>query len=127
MPSYDYRCNQCGRTFALFFKSVRDYETAEPRCAHCQSAAVIRRIRRVAIARPSRDMSGFSANEMLSVLEGGNSREIGTMFQQVAETTGVDPGESYREAAERLARGESIESVEHDLSSGAGSTDAEST
>lgn len=125
MPSYDYRCNQCGRVFALFFKSVKDYETAEPRCTHCQSADVNRRIRRVAIAKPGRDMSSFSANEMLSVLDSGNSREIGTMFQQVAETTGVDPGDSYRDAAERLTKGESIESVERDLSSSAGSADAE--
>jgi putative FmdB family regulatory protein len=121
MPSYDYRCNTCGRTFALFFKSIKAYDPAAPQtCPHCQSTDVARRIRRVAIQKPSRDLSQLSSNEMLSVLDGGNSREVGKMFQQVAETAGGDVGdlgETYNEATRRLLKGESIDSVERDLSS----------
>lgn len=117
MPSYDYRCNQCGRRFALFYKSYKDYDAATPTCPHCQSADVVRRIRRVAIARPSRNLANLSSDEMLSVLDGGNPKEIGSLFQQVGETAGVDMDATYREATERLLKGESIESVENDLSS----------
>lgn len=127
MPSYDYRCNQCGRSFVLFYKSYKDYDGATPECPHCNSPEVARRIKRVTIAKPGRDMSTMSSNEMLSVMDGGNSREIGQMFQQVADTTGVDPGATYREAADRLTKGESIQSVENDLSSraSAGGGDAD--
>jgi putative FmdB family regulatory protein len=127
MPTYDYRCNHCGRPFALIYKTYKDYEAAESHiCPHCQSSDTIRRIKRVAIAAPSRDLSNLSANEMLSVLDGGNSREVGKMFQQVADTTGEDLGESFNDATRRLSKGESIDKVERDLaaSSPAASTSA---
>jgi putative FmdB family regulatory protein len=121
MPSYDYRCNNCGRSFALFYKSFKDYDPdGQHICPHCQSSSVVRRIRRVAIQKPSRDLSQLSSNEMLSVLDGGNPREVGKMFQQVAESAGGDMGElgaTYEEATKRLLKGESMESVEQDLGS----------
>ena len=49
------------------------------------------------------------------MLDGGNSREVGKMFQQVAATTGEDLGDSFNDAARRLTKGESIERVERDL------------
>jgi putative FmdB family regulatory protein len=119
MPMYDYRCNACGRPFALFYKTYKDYDAAQPVCPHCGSADVGRRIKRVAIASPSRDLSNLSSNEMLSVLDGGNSQEIGKLFQQVGDTAGVDMGETYTEATKRLLKGESVDKVERDLSESA--------
>jgi putative FmdB family regulatory protein len=117
MPSYDYRCNQCGRSFALFFKSIKDYDpSAQQICPHCQSVEVVRRIRRVAIQKPGRDFSSLDSNEMLNVFNSGDSRQVGKLFEQVAATTGEDLGGDYREATERLLKGESMESVERDLS-----------
>jgi hypothetical protein len=86
----------------------------------------VRRIKRVAIAAPSRDLSGLSPNEMLSVLDGGNSREVGKMFQQVAATTGEDLGDSFNDAARRLTKGESIDRVERDLAANTPSPSASS-
>ncbi|MEZ4669023.1 MAG: zinc ribbon domain-containing protein [Anaerolineae bacterium] len=121
MPSYDYRCNQCGRPFALFFKSIKDYDpAAEHTCPHCQSSDVVRRIRRVAIQKPGRDLSSLNSNEMLNVFNSGNPREVGKMFEQVAATTGEDLGGDFNEATERLLKGESMDSVEQDLSSRSG-------
>jgi putative FmdB family regulatory protein len=126
MPTYDYRCNNCGRTFALFYKSYKDYEAAEVHaCPHCGSADTQRRIRRVAIAQPSRDLSNLSANEMLSVMDGGDSREVGQLFQQVADSTGEDLGATYRETTERLLKGESMDSVERGLAAKNPSGDAD--
>ncbi|MBI5667244.1 MAG: zinc ribbon domain-containing protein [Chloroflexi bacterium] len=115
MPSYDYRCNHCGRAFALFYRSVRDYEAATVACPHCQSGDVARRINRVAIARPSRNLANLSSGEMLSVLEGGDSREVGRLFQDVGDSAGVDMGETYTQAAKQLLQGDSIQKVERDL------------
>ncbi len=124
MPTYDYRCNNCGRSFALFYKSYKDYEAADSHiCAHCGSTDTVRRIRRVAIAQPSRDFANMSSDDMLSVMDGGNPREVGKMFQQVADTTGEDLGATYNETAERLLKGESMDSVERDLSSRQGDLD----
>ncbi len=125
MPSYDFRCNSCGRRFALFYKSYKDYEAATPACPHCHSLQVARRITRVAIARPSLNLANLSSDEMLSVLDGGNPREIGTLFQQVGESAGVDMDETYRDATRRLLKGESLESVERDLEGEANSSPAD--
>ena len=123
MPSYDYRCNNCGRTFALFFKSIKDYDPAAAQtCPHCQSADVARRIKRVAIPKQGRDLSQLSSGEMLNVFNSGDSKEVGKMFQQVTDTTGIDAGSTYNEATERLIKGESMDSVERDLSSRPGAS-----
>lgn len=123
MPSYDYRCNNCGRTFALFFKSIKDYDPAAAQtCPHCQSADVARRIKRVAIPKQGRDLSQLSSGEMLNVFNSGDSKAVGKMFRQVADTTGVDAGSTYNEATERLIKGESMDSVERDLSSRPGAS-----
>ncbi|MEO8612494.1 MAG: FmdB family zinc ribbon protein [Chloroflexota bacterium] len=125
MPTYDYRCNHCGRKFALFYKSYKDYETSTSHiCPHCQSTDVTRRISRVAIAQPTRDLSNLSSNDMLSVLDGGNSREVGKMFQQVADSTGENLGDNFNEATRRLTKGESIDKVERDLAAGGSTSSA---
>ena len=59
---------------------------------------------------------------MLSVLDGGNSREVGKMFQQVADSTGENLGDSFNEATRRLTKGESIDRVERDLAAGGSSS-----
>jgi putative FmdB family regulatory protein len=115
MPAYDYRCKACQHRFTTFYKTYQDYDAASPECPRCGSADVTRLISRVAIPRPSRDFSKMSSDEMLSVLESGDSRAVGEMFDQVG---GSDPslGAEYHEATQRLLRGESMEKVERDLS-----------
>jgi putative FmdB family regulatory protein len=117
MPAYDYRCNQCGRSVTLFYKTYKDFDTATHTCPHCNSTELIRLISRVAVARPTRDYANMSSDEMLNVLEGGDSREVGSMFEQVGAR---DPslGEDYYEATQRLLRGESPEAIEKDLRAG---------
>ena len=115
MPAYDYRCKACQHRFTAFYKTYQDYDAASPECPQCGSGDVTRLISRVAIPRPSRDFSKMSSDEMLSVLESGDSRAVGEMFDQVG---GSDPslGAEYHEATQRLLRGESMEKVERDLS-----------
>lgn len=117
MPFYDFRCDACGRRVALFYRSYAAYDQAAAAghaCPHCGSTRMTRLISRVAIARPVRSYAGMSSQEMLSVLEGGDGREVGTMMQQLGQDqTLADP--VTREATERLLRGESPERVEREL------------
>ncbi len=119
MPSYDYRCKNCGRPTTFSYKTYKDYDAASRVCPHCGSADLTRIINRIAIARPSRDYSGMSPQEMLSVFEGGKSEEMGAMFQQVADTVpgGADP--QIKEVTERLLKGDKPEKIESDLQASA--------
>ena len=112
MPAYDFRCKDCEQRFTLFYKTYADYDTARPACPECGSADLTRLILGVAIPRPSRDYSSISSGDMLSVLESGDSRQVGEMFQQVG---GDEMDDTEREATERLMRGESMEKVEESL------------
>jgi putative FmdB family regulatory protein len=114
MPTYEYRCNNCGRPATLSYRTYAEFDTATPACPHCGSADLTRLISRVAIARPSRNYTSLSAGEMLNVLESGSSQEIGQMFQQVG---GGEPalGETYHSVTERLLDGEKPASIERDL------------
>jgi putative FmdB family regulatory protein len=121
MPSYDYRCNSCGRKSTLFYKSYKDYEAASAdktaACPHCGSHDLTRVISRVAIPKPGRSYGKMNANEMLSVLEGGDSREVGEMFHEVGgDAAAGDP--AFREITDRLRKGDDPGKIERDLGGG---------
>lgn len=83
MPQYDFRCDSCGQPFCLTYKTVAEYARAEPCCPACGAEAVSRVIKRVSIAKVERDYSAMSSHEMLSVLEGGDEKQVGAMYRQV--------------------------------------------
>ena len=39
MPNYEYYCRQCDRNFTVYM-SIKDHETEQVRCAHCQGTQV---------------------------------------------------------------------------------------
>lgn len=88
MPEYDFRCDPCGRRFAVRFKTYAMYDAAALRCPACQSADLSRLISRVAIPKANRDYRTMSSQEMLSVLESGEAGQVNEMFKQVGGSGG---------------------------------------
>lgn len=122
MPAYDYRCKGCEYQFTLTYKTYKDYDAAIRECPNCGSVELSRLIKRVAVQSPTRDFTRMSSNDMLSVMESGDSRQVGEMFKQVGGgNEGL--GSQYHEATERLLKGESMDKVERDLSAGSGSSE----
>ncbi len=121
MPVYEYRCNACGQPATFTYKSYAAYDAAREAgltCPHCGVQDLTRLISRVALAKPGRDYGALSSGEMLNVLEGGDTREIGRMFEQVGQDQALDDP-TMREVGERLMKGESPERIERDLDSAA--------
>jgi putative FmdB family regulatory protein len=114
MPSYEYRCNNCGRPLTFSYRTYKEYDEAERVCPHCGSADLTRLISRVAIAKSSLNYANMSSDQMLSVLEGSDTREIGTLFQQVGAAVPASDGE-FHEVTNRLLKGEKPDSIESDL------------
>lgn len=114
MPSYDYRCENCDNRFTKFYKTYSAYDSAQPACPQCESEQISRVINSIAFKAPTRDFTGMSSKEMLSVFESGDSRQVGEMFEQVG---GANPelGKQYHDATQRLLKGESMDSVEKGL------------
>lgn len=106
MPSYDFRCKNCGTEFDLFYKSYADYDAATPLCPNCASESLSRIIRRVSVQAAPHDYSRMSSNEMLNVMESGDSKQVDAMFKQVAGG-GADPRagvKAHEEAKKRTQK-----------------------
>jgi putative FmdB family regulatory protein len=114
MPTYDYRCKNCGERFNRFYKTYADYDAASPVCPNCESDDLARIISSVSLPKPTRDYSRMNSQEMLSVFESGDSRQVGEMFEQIG---GADPrlGADYHDATRKLLDGQSMDKVEKDL------------
>ncbi len=115
MPVYEYHCNHCGRNVSLFYKTYKEYDAANKLCPNCGSAGLTRLISRVAIGKPTPDYAKMSSGEMLNVLDGGNSREVGQMMSALGQDEAA-LGQTYHEATERLMKGENPDTIERDLS-----------
>lgn len=87
MPTYDFRCKNCGTEFAKFYKSVASYNAATINCPQCGSNTLDRVINRVSFAAMNRDYANMSSKEMLSVLESGDRQQVNDMYQQVGGTS----------------------------------------
>jgi putative FmdB family regulatory protein len=40
MPIFEYRCDECGNKFDIFFRRIEEAEQSEIRCGKCGSAKV---------------------------------------------------------------------------------------
>ncbi len=116
MPSYDFRCNACGRRFVLTYKTYAEYDAARHTCPHCGSSELTRLISRVAIAKSARWGAGSGDDPaFLDELEHNDPRALGRMLREITEETGEDLGPEFDEVVTRLERGEDPEKIEADL------------
>lgn len=116
MPTYEYRCNACGRKVTLQYKTYAEYDEAVPICPHCSSTALTRLISRVAIRRSplARIMSGGDDidDSAFDDLDSADPATLGRMLREMSAETGEDLGGEFEEVVERLERGESPEDIE---------------
>lgn len=114
MPQYDFRCKSCSREFTLNYTSMKAYADSTPICLHCESRDLARLITSISVKNPSRDYTNMSSQEMLSVFDSGDSRQVGEMFQQIGGTS-PELGAQYHDATQKLLAGESMDKVERGL------------
>ncbi len=118
MPSYDFRCNDCGRKVTLFYKTYADYDQATHTCPRCHSTNLTRLISRVAIRRSplARLLSDDSADDsVFDDLDENDPRTMGRLLREMGEEMGEDMGPEFEEVVQRLERGEDPEEIEASL------------
>ncbi|MDA0301573.1 MAG: zinc ribbon domain-containing protein [Chloroflexi bacterium] len=94
MPIYEYRCEDCSQDSSILVRSPKT--AAPPKCEHCGSAKVSRKISAVARRRSVGDVVG----EYGSDLDGGgirDPRQIGHWVEKRFEQFGVDVPKSTRD------------------------------
>ncbi len=118
MPSYDFRCNDCGRKVTLFYKTYADYDQATHTCPRCHSTNLTRLISRVAIRRSplARLLADDSADDsVFDDLDENDPRTMGRLLREMGEEMGEDMGPEFEEVVQRLERGEDPEEIEASL------------
>lgn len=111
MPVYEYTCQSCRRR-ARIHLSYAEYDQAAPRCPHCGSVELKRRVGRVAVARSEDSrLDSLMSDESLAGLE-DDPRAMGRLMRQMGREMGEELGDEMQEVAGRLEKGESPESIE---------------
>ena len=111
MPSYQYRCKNCGKGFELFM-TYSEYGTLPIHCKHCGSENVQRRIGRIRVARSEDSrMENLADPGMLAGLE-DDPRALGRMMREMSNEAGEDLGPEFGEVISRLESGQSPEEIE---------------
>ncbi len=116
MPTYEFRCNDCGRKVSLFYKTYADYDQATHTCPRCQGTRLTRLISRVAIRRSplSRLMSaGEDVDDTaFDDLADSDPRTMGRVLREMGSEMGEEMGPEFDEVVGRLEHGESPEDIE---------------
>ena len=112
MPNYDYQCSNCGKQVRLFF-TYAQYDSAEPKCTHCNSDKLKRLIGRVALAK-SEDarLDSLDPDSMLAGVDEEDPRSLGKFMRKMSSEMGEDLGDEFDEVVNRLESGESPEEIE---------------
>ncbi len=114
MPTYDFRCLNCGKRFEVFL-SFSEYEKAEIKCSFCGSAKVQRKIGRIRVARSNESRADeFSDPSMLESM-GQDPESMGRMMRKMSSETGEPMPPEFDEVVGRLERGESPEEIEKQM------------
>ena len=117
MPTYDFRCLDCGRKFEAFF-TFADYGTKPAVCTHCGSQHVTRKIGRIRVARSDESrmsqMESMADPNRLESLE-NDPRELGRMMRTMGSEIGENIGPEFDEVVNRLEKGQSPEQIEKEL------------
>lgn len=114
MPTYEYRCQDCGKRFSLFM-TYQEFDSAVVECKYCSSKNISRKIGRIRVAKSEESrLESLSDPAALENLE-DDPQELGRMMRRMSSEMGEDLGPEFDEVIDRLEKGQSPEEIEEAL------------
>lgn len=105
MPTYEYRCDQCGKVSAIFFRSFS--QVSDPVCPACQSLQMSRLMSRVTVVRShSQRVMDIDPNRALAGLDKQDKGSVVRWAKRVGREFDGELGSQFQEMAERVESGE---------------------
>jgi putative FmdB family regulatory protein len=99
MPIYEYRCNQCGRSFAFLYGVGRD--SRDPACPACQGKELTRLISRIARVRSEEAMLEDLADpSKIGDLE--DPRSLARWAKKMGGALGDEAGEDFGDVVDEM-------------------------
>ena len=113
MPIYEYRCNDCGRRVALFWRSFSELGKIPPRCSFCGGEDLIRLVSRVAVVRSEESrLDNLADPSSLAGLDESDPKSMARWMRKMSQEMGEDLGPEFDEVVDRMEAGQSPEEVE---------------
>jgi putative FmdB family regulatory protein len=114
MPIYEYRCQDCGRKLAVFWR--RRADAKPPTCQRCGSDNMVRLVSRVRLVRSEESrMENLADEASMADLDENDPRSIGRWMRKMSEEMGEDLGPEFEEVVGRLEAGEDPEEIESSM------------
>lgn len=116
MPIYEYRCEDCRRRVALFWRTYSAAAESQPVCPRCHSTHLTRLVSRVRVVRSaSGRIDDLSDPSWLSDLDENDPRSLGRAMRRMADEMGEEIEPEFEEAISRLEAGEDPEEIEKSM------------
>jgi putative FmdB family regulatory protein len=115
MPIYEYRCGQCGRKTAIWWRSLARIERSHPKCTRCGSDSLRRLVSRAAHLRGDDSRLDSLADSDMGGLDENDPKSLGRMMRKLSAEAGEDMGDEFDEMVGRLEAGESPEDIEKSM------------
>ena len=110
MPIYEYRCNECGRTFSFLYGVSRD--SRDPACPSCQGRSLSRLISRIARVRSEEAVLEDLADPT-KIGDFEDPRSLAKWAKKMGSALGEDAGEDFGDVMDEMLesemRGEAME------------------
>lgn len=104
MPIYDYRCGDCGKRFAVFFRAYS--EVGPAKCQHCGSKEVGRLAPRVAqLTSEDARLDRLSDPSALGDVDENDPASVARWAKRLGREMGEDLGDEFDGAMDGLAEG----------------------
>ena len=104
MPIYEYKCDDCGHTSSIFFRSLSNVKKKSTRCEHCGSLSLERVMSQLGRIQ-SKSESGSGELRVVDP-----RKTVENMSRQY-DNAGIDPGKGFEEVARQAAAGKSPETL----------------
>jgi len=115
MPTYDYRCQQCGKR-ASIHQSYDEYGQVELACPACGSQDMKRLINRVRIAKSEESRLDAMADPSgWGDIDENDPKSMARMMRKMGQEMGEEMPAEFDEVVDRLEAGESPEAIEENM------------
>lgn len=119
MPIYEYRCEECGGRFSVFWRSFSDVQEDKLICKRCGSERVNRLVSRVRMVRSEESrLDDFADPSAWGDLDENDPKSMGRFMRKMMNEIGDEAGDlgpEFEEVVDRLEAGQDPEEIEKDM------------
>jgi putative FmdB family regulatory protein len=115
MPTYDYRCEECGKRVSIV-QSYEEYGQKPVACPYCGSQKLQRLVNRVRFARSEESrLDSLADPGAWGNVDEDDPRSMAQMMRKMGQEMGEELPAEFNEVVDRLEAGESPESIEQTM------------